>query len=198
MAGPKYSSYNNPDHPLSPMEVWVARAMRYRLLWILMISIFLLDQFTKVWIASLLPLGAYHPPHRINILEGYLHLVHVANSGAAWGILQGWTWLLAAFSALCVVLIFLFRETLQMQRTPCQLAFGFLLGGVLGNLLDRVFRGHVIDFIDVHIGNLYVWPAFNVADAGIFCGVAIYLYYTFFMEHRYPPPRKKVADFHQK
>ena len=178
------------------LEKLFQRAWRYRVFWLLALVIAILDQFTKTWVALSLPLGSYHPPHRVDIIEGFFHIVHVSNTGAAWGILQGWSWFLALFSIVCLVLIYLFRGALHLSRRPCQWAFGLLVGGVLGNLYDRVFRGHVIDFLDFHLGS-YVWPAFNIADAGIFCGVAIYLYYSFFLEQKYPPNKsgkKKHAN----
>ncbi|MCC5788405.1 MAG: signal peptidase II [Opitutales bacterium] len=196
MAADSQTDWPDQDTDPTPIEKLFQRAWRYRIFWILALVIAVLDQFTKTWIDLTLPLGTYHPPERINVIEGFFHIVHVSNTGAAWGILQGWSWFLALFSIVCLVLIFIFRRTLHLSRKPCQWAFGLLVGGVIGNLVDRVLRGHVIDFLDFHLGS-YAWPAFNIADAGIFCGVAIYLYYSFFLEHHYPPHkpgRKKPED----
>lgn len=193
----KYSAYQDPDRPISRAEVLFHRILRYRLLLALAISGLLLDQFSKAWIANLLEFGSYHPPHRIEIIEGFFHLVHIGNEGAAWGILQGWSLFLAFFSLLCLLAIYFFRESLDLRRPPCQLAFGLLIGGILGNLIDRLFRGHVVDFLDFHLGS-YVWPAFNVADILIFLGVATYLYYSFFLEQHYPPPKKKCRELTSK
>ncbi|MCH8474434.1 MAG: signal peptidase II [Opitutales bacterium] len=196
MARDTQPNWTDDETKPTPLEKLFQRAWRYRIFWVLALIVAILDQFTKTWVTLTLPLGSYHPPHRIDVLEGFFHIVHVSNTGAAWGILQGWSFFLALFSLLCLVLIYIFRGALHLSRTPCQWAFGLLVGGVIGNLVDRILRGHVIDFLDFHLGS-YAWPAFNIADAGIFCGVGIYLYYSFFLEQRYPPhnsPRRKKTE----
>jgi len=73
--------------------------------------------------------------------------------------------------------IFLWRRALGLRARLVQVSFGLLCGGIVGNLVDRLRHGHVIDFLDFHFGS-YVFPTFNVADSGISVGVAIYLWHS--------------------
>jgi signal peptidase II len=80
---------------------------------------------------------------------------------------------LLAFGTLLA--IFFWREALGLRERLAQICFGLLCGGILGNLVDRLLHGHVIDFIDLHFGS-YIYPTFNVADSGICVGVIVYLW----------------------
>ncbi|MCE2678948.1 MAG: signal peptidase II [Burkholderiales bacterium] len=128
--------------------------------------IILLDQITKVMAKSQIVLGGGFD------VTPYLNLVHVRNPGAAFSFLAdagGWQKYflsgLAAFASI-MVLILLFKYSTQKLFA---FAMSCILGGALGNLIDRVAYGAVIDFLDVHYGNWH-WPAFNVADIAISCG----------------------------
>ena len=78
-------------------------------------------------------------------------------------------------AALTLAGIFFWRHALGLRSTAVQIAFGLLCGGIVGNLVDRLMHGHVIDFIDLHFGS-YIYPTFNVADSGICVGVLFYLW----------------------
>lgn len=134
----------------------------------------LLDLATKRWIMAILPDGTYYPEDAIEVIPGWLYWVHVHNTGAAWGMLSGFTWLLALLAIAVVSLLFFFRHHFNWESRLCQLALGLLVGGILGNLTDRILYGHVVDFIDVHLP-FYRWPAFNIADSAIFLGAVLYL-----------------------
>lgn len=96
-----------------------------------------------------------------------LHLVH--NSGASWSILSGNTWILVILSFIC--LIFILKYMNDFKNTLWNIiSFGFLLGGLLGNLFDRITKKYVIDFLSFKIFN-YNFPVFNVADIFIVSGV---------------------------
>ena len=82
---------------------------------------------------------------------------------------------LSAVAALTLAGIFFWRHALGLRSTAVQIAFGLLCGGIVGNLVDRLMHGHVIDFIDLHFGS-YIYPTFNVADSGICVGVLFYLW----------------------
>ena len=128
----------------------------------------LLDQLTKGAVAHLLVPGDSLP-----LLPPILSLTYVQNTGAAFGILKGLTWLSILLSL--VVAAWIVLELLrsgQGAHAPLRLwALSLVLGGAMGNLIDRVWRGHVVDFIDVH-----VWPVFNVADSAITIGVVLLLW----------------------
>ncbi len=125
---------------------------------------------------------SYFPPERIEIIEDFLYLVHIGNEGAAWGLFSQFKELLVILSIVMLFLIYFARKHFQLEKRPMQIAFGFLIGGILGNLIDRIRMGYVIDFIDIHLPfsipvilPLGRWPAFNIADSAIVIGLAIYL-----------------------
>ncbi|MFT3831622.1 MAG: signal peptidase II [Opitutaceae bacterium] len=160
------------------MSTLPARLFRYRCLLGLALGVFALDQATKLWIASTLPLNTYGTPGHIEIVPGFFNLVHVGNTGAAWSVLTGRSSLLALLGLAALAAIFCFRRQLGLERRIVQIAFGLLCGGIAGNFLDRVVYGHVVDFLDFHFGD-YIYPTFNIADSGIVCGVALYAILSF-------------------
>ncbi len=149
---------------------------RYKLLWILAIVVFALDQLTKLWITSLLPFGTYgEAAGAIPVIRGFCYFVHVGNTGAAWSMFSNNSVMLAALAAATLVAIFYWRRALNLADRRAQVAFGLLCGGIVGNLLDRLVHHYVVDFIDLHFGS-YTYPTFNVADSGICVGVILYLW----------------------
>lgn len=149
------------------------RILAYRWLLILACLVFAGDQLTKAWIAARLPYGSYGPDG-IVIVRGFINLVHVGNTGAAWSLFTGKSVVLAVLAGATLVAIFLGRRALGLRSLGAQVCFGLLCGGILGNLADRLRVGHVVDFIDVHFGS-YIYPTFNVADSGICVGVALFV-----------------------
>lgn len=146
---------------------------------------FLLDQLTKFWIFNNLAFNSYFYPHDqdvIEVIKGFFYIVHIGNKGAAWGMFSGHGELLALFTLIALSAIYRFRHDLELHRKSMQIAFGMLIGGAIGNLVDRIVHGHVIDFLDFHFGFTIPWilpngryPAFNIADSGIVIGVFAYL-----------------------
>lgn len=137
-------------------------------------SIVALDQATKWIILDRLELY-----HAIPVIPGFFNITHVQNPGGAFGflaqqspLLRGIVFLLMSFLAVCLIFWF-YRKTPPTHRW---LAIGFALifGGAIGNLIDRVRFGRVVDFLDFFI-NGWHWPAFNVADSAITTGIAIFL-----------------------
>jgi signal peptidase II len=131
-----------------------------------------LDQVTKVLVQLKLPLGSQEP-----LIPGLLNLVHVRNKGAAFGLLSGlstefaWLFFVATTALVLGVLGYLLWR-LPDDHWPAALGYSLILTGALGNLIDRVRLGEVVDFIDVYWGR-YHWPAFNVADSLVCVGTAI-------------------------
>lgn len=130
------------------------------------------DQATKLLVVTHMTLH-----ESIEVVDGFFSLTYVRNTGAAFGLLAGSLesvrvpfFLLVAASA--VVLLVLFLRAVPVHRRWIVVACGCVVGGALGNMIDRVFYGEVIDFLDVYVGS-YHWPAFNVADMAITSGVAI-------------------------
>ena len=154
------------------------RIQGYRLFWWLSLTVFVLDQITKVWISLTIPFDeANYHVHPVTVIDGFFYIIHVGNTGAAWSLFTGQTTLLALLALLTLTGIYFWRNALELKQRPVQLAFGLLCGGIIGNLVDRMIHGHVIDFLDFHFGD-YIYPTFNVADAGICIGVTIYLIYS--------------------
>ena len=145
----------------------------------------LLDQTTKALaILHLKP----NPPYEV--IPGFFQLCYVENRGAAWGMMQGWAYLLAGFSILTLVWLVWQAKRLFFPFRAGWLTAALLCGGIVGNLIDRLFRGRVIDFLDFYHGNVH-FPAFNVADSCICVGVGVFLL-TQFLDGRGavpPPPR---------
>jgi signal peptidase II len=128
-----------------------------------------LDQLTKYWIARTLPAHTVIP-----VIPGFFNLVHVYNRGAAFGLLANWSpdyvryFFIVTNLAIALVLGFLYWRT--KERYPLFLwGYSLLLSGALGNLIDRIRFGEVLDFLDFYVGRHH-WPAFNVADSLICIG----------------------------
>jgi signal peptidase II len=170
----------------------------YRRLFMTAGIVFLVDQLTKLWISNKLPFNSYHQGESIAIIPDFFYLVHIGNRGAAWGILEGHGLFLSIAALVALAALFYFRASLELHRHSHQWVFGLITGGILGNLLDRLLHGHVIDFFDFHLpfsipyvleGGRY--PAFNVADSGIVVGVFAYLLLGFFQKE--PAVENKVS-----
>jgi len=133
------------------------------------IVVIILDQMTKWWILT----SVMTPPRRISV-TGILDLVLVYNRGVSFGLLGGApSWATAALIVFALLLamalcIWMWRADSLLLGT----ALGFVVGGALGNVIDRFLHGAVVDFLDFHAAG-YHWPAFNVADSAITIGVVI-------------------------
>lgn len=175
LPGPERSAQPTATPPVA-VSRW-ERIHAYRLFWWLGLAVFVLDQLTKAWISATLPFPTYEPPGAITIIDGFFHILHVGNTGAAWSLFAGQPTMLALLAVFTLAAIFYWRRTLDLHTRPVQLAFGLLCGGIIGNLVDRLIHGHVIDFLDFHFGD-YIYPTFNIADAGICLGVGIYIIHS--------------------
>jgi signal peptidase II len=154
------------------------RIVKYRRLITISAAVLAADQATKAWIASVLPVNTYgEAGGAIRVIRGFFYIVHVGNTGAAWSVFSGRSVLLAVLAAATLVAIFIGRRALGLQASRIQACFGLMCGGIAGNLIDRLARGHVVDFLDFHFGH-YIYPTFNVADSAICAGVFLYALYS--------------------
>ena len=128
-----------------------------------------LDQLTK-WLV----VGYISPAQPVPMIDGCFQLVNWQNTGAAWGMFRGFNIVLAIISVLTLVAICLFRHSFGIKRPSAGWAIGLIAGGIVGNVIDRLWHGHVVDFLDFYVGSRH-WPAFNVADSAICVGVALYI-----------------------
>lgn len=166
-----------PGTPVPDPRTRWQRFLAYRLLLLLAVTVFGLDQLTKAWIYARMPLGSYGPYAGIEVIPNFFYLVHVGNTGAAWSLFSGKSVFLALLACVTLLAIYVWRRALGLQARITQVAFGLLCGGIVGNLVDRLLHGHVIDFLDFHFGS-YVYPTFNVADSGICLGVILYIWHS--------------------
>jgi signal peptidase II len=132
-------------------------------------AIALLDQWTKNLIRASIPYGGYEP-----VIPGFFDLRYIQNTGAAWGMLEGLNHWLVIFSIVMLVAVVRYRRHLMDHRVISRTAVGLILGGITGNLIDRVRLSYVVDFLHFHAYG-HQFPAFNVADAAICTGVGLYL-----------------------
>jgi signal peptidase II len=150
--------------------------------------VLVLDQLTKIWVRATFQLYETVP-----VIDGLFHFTYVHNPGGAFGMLRDADESIRIpffliVSVIAVGALILFVRDLPTELRVLQFALGLVLGGALGNLIDRVWFGHVTDFLDVFWGS-YHWPAFNIADSGISVGIVILLYYTLIT----PEPKKAAA-----
>ena len=126
----------------------------------------LADRLTKSFV-----IACCHPGQSLPLIPSLLHLTYVQNTGAAFGLFKGRQLLFIIISV--VVIGWISRELLTRPPTDARLtwAFGLILGGAVGNLIDRLRVGYVVDFID-----LRVWPVFNVGDSAITIGIALLIW----------------------
>jgi signal peptidase II len=109
------------------------------------------------------------------LIGSFLQIIRGENRGGLFGIVQGSAPLLAALSVGVILALVIFHERERLpQVTPVTVGVGLLIGGAIGNLIDRLLFGYVLDFIDVGVGSLRFWT-FNIADAGISFGILILL-----------------------
>lgn len=139
--------------------------------WILLLGVVAIDQISKFYAQRYLVDGN-------KIFNEWVALTLINNTGCAWGFLQGNGRFLICVGVLFCVGVFLLRRFLHIEETP--ILYALLCGGVVGNLLDRIFRGYVVDFIDINL-QFYRWPAFNIADAAMLTAVFFLL-----LPHRRP------------
>jgi signal peptidase II len=118
------------------------------------------------------------------VIPGFFTLKLTENSGAAFGVLRSWPPLVALIGIAAVIAIIFLRKERARSRALA-IALGLLLGGAVGNLVDRTFLGYVTDFFDFSVsiaGRLFTWPTFNVADVAITIGVILLLYHVLIVE----------------
>ena len=135
-------------------------------------GVIVLDQITKAVVLSHLAPGTH-----VDVVDGFVTLTLVMNPGLAFGLLggvpAGWRWVVAVLSvAALIVLARVALRVLPEGGRLDQIAIGLIFGGAIGNLIDRLRFGAVVDFVDLHVRG-YHWPAFNVADSAITVGVIL-------------------------
>ena len=144
---------------------------RLRLFLIVAALVIALDQLSKLWVNASRP--------QIGLLPGFLDLVYVENTGAIFGLFHSHTELFIALGIAGSVIILVFLYYFPPVTKVGKVSFALILGGAVGNLIDRLRLGYAIDFISIHLQELFHWPAFNIADTAITVGVLTLIYYFY-------------------
>jgi signal peptidase II len=156
--------------------------LKYRFFGLAFLIGLILDQATKRSIVE-----RFYYAERLEVIPGFFDLTHVRNPGGAFSFFADGPleWRMAFFVgatllALVLLTIFLVRHEGQDRLIP--LALGLVMAGAVGNLIDRIAYGEVIDFLEVHLWGGYTWPTFNVADSAIVLGVGLLIFDVFLAE----------------
>jgi signal peptidase II len=149
---------------------------------VIAVGVLAADQFTK-WLAHTYLTRA--ADQSVSIVGDFVRLTYVANRGAAFGILQDRTIFFVLIGVAVIAVIIASYRYFKVTGWLLNVALGLQLGGAIGNLIDRVRTGYVVDFIDVGIRSVYSWPVFNVADSAIVVGVGILAFHMM----RTPKPK---------
>lgn len=129
--------------------------------------IIVIDQISKWLIVKNMELG-----ENITVIENFLYITSHRNRGAAWGILQGQMWFFYIITAIVIIGMIYYIQKYTKENKVMGIALGLMLGGAIGNFIDRLFRKEVVDFINTYIFS-YDFPIFNVADSALCVGVAL-------------------------
>jgi len=139
-----------------------------------------LDQWTKWLVVNNMELG-----ERIPLLDPTFALLSHRNRGAAWGMLEGQIWLFSIVTVIVIAGILYYFHKEAKGKPLFQLSLMIILGGAIGNFIDRLYLGEVVDFIDVLIPIInYDFPIFNIADAALTIGVVMVMIVLFLEEKR--------------
>ncbi len=140
-----------------------------------MLSIVIADHITKWLVRTMLD-----PSRPFEIVPGHLRFSYVENTGVAFGLFNGVesAWkpvILCALAVAAVAGIIFYSSRMPRDRILLHMALAICMGGIVGNFIDRIMRGHVVDFIELHIHEAFYWPNFNIADSAITIGVVLFV-----------------------
>jgi signal peptidase II len=155
---------------------------------VLALAVFIMDQFTKLIVLRHLSFGE----EKI-VIDGFFKFVHWGNTGAAWSIFRGNNSILALTALAALIILFLARHHFDVHTLGGQMSLGLIFGGILGNLMDRIRIGHVVDFLRFYVerrgtNDEIGFPAFNIADSAICVGVGLLFILSFQSESPRPAP----------
>ena len=161
---------------------------KYMLLIVISLFLIAVDQMTKIYVHSHFELG-----ESITVIPGFFNFTYVRNLGAAFGIFTDSPetfrhifFLSIPLVAVAIIVFFIYG--LPESESVQVMALSSIAGGAIGNYIDRIQHGYVIDFLDVHYQNIYNWPVFNIADSAIVVGVGVL---TVLMIQEYIEEKKK-------
>ena len=134
---------------------------------IAVVILILLDQGTKFW-----ALASLKPIHNMTLVEGFMDLTFVENRGVAFGMFSGERWFILLLTGIIAVGLIWFYKAMPKKKEyfPLRVSLVMVLSGAIGNIIDRLFRGYVVDFFEF---TFFEWPVFNVADIYVVVGVIL-------------------------
>ncbi|MGE5707189.1 MAG: signal peptidase II [Bacteroidota bacterium] len=136
--------------------------------YLLALATFLLDQYVKLSVETAIALGGTVP-----LLDGFFHLTHVRNMGSAFSLFWGKSLFLSVVTSLIVLGLLVYQWRSRSEDPLMVFGIGFLLGGAVGNLVDRLCLGFVRDMFDFRFQGHNVWPIFNIADIAVLLGIGL-------------------------
>ncbi|WP_017753652.1 signal peptidase II [Calidifontibacillus oryziterrae] len=145
--------------------------------YIIALIVIVIDQWSKWLIVKNMELG-----ESISIIDHFFYLTSHRNKGAAWGILQGQMWFFYIVTAIVIVAVIYYISKIAKKQPLLGWALGLILGGAIGNFIDRLIRKEVVDFFDFYLDFFfftYNYPIFNVADSALVVGVILIIIHTF-------------------
>jgi signal peptidase II len=144
------------------------------MLWLFISALLIiLDQITKYYINSNVDIGVMHP-----VINSFFYITHYENTGIAWSLLNNKTYIFVPITIILTIAVgYYLRKTSEVFLKLC---LSLVLGGAVGNLIDRIYKGSVTDFLEFHFGS-YIFPIFNVADICVVIGVFLLAYYILFL-----------------
>jgi signal peptidase II len=140
------------------------------------VVLYVADQATKALVVANVGYG-----ERVDVIGDVVQLWHLRNTGAAFSLLPGATWLFIPMHLLAIAMVVYFHRQFRDRGPWIHVVLGAILAGGLGNLTDRLRLGYVVDFVSVGIGDLR-WPAFNVADPSLVVGIGLLVAYLTFVD----------------
>lgn len=156
------------------------------MIWILIvIAICVLDQLSKYLVIQRIPVG-----DSVTVIQQFFYLNHIKNEGAAMGIFQNGRMILIPITILISIMIGYYMY--KNKNTYLRLTLSFILGGAIGNLIDRIFKGgSVTDFLDFHLGPITIWKyIFNIADVFVVIGTILLAIYLLFLYKEKEKPKE--------
>ncbi len=152
--------------------------VKYTVFFLTLAAVILVDQFAKIYVDATMSLGQSIP-----VIDGLFNITFVKNPGAAFGFLANASpffrsFFLVAVTVIAIILILYFVAKNSATELLLTFSLALIMGGAVGNLIDRVRYGEVIDFLDFYLGSFH-WPAFNAADTAITLGALVLLYEIF-------------------